>query len=458
MSNSNTKYGYEKISEFLSTPSPHVRFLGIGGVSMYSLARLTLERGMRVSGYDRERGEYCERLSALGVNISSEPDFASAASATLVVYSLAIDEYDREFIYAGSLGIPRVSRADFLSYLMSDYVNSIGISGTHGKSTVTAMLHEIFSVAGKSPTTALGARLPTGEPLSLGEGDVFIYESCEYRDSFLCMRPSVAVITNIEHDHPDYFKDEAAVVASFLECINRAEDIAVLPLDDKNILGILDKIKVPYVTYGISASADYGYSVDSFSDDGCKFTLFHGGVSHTYTTQLIGYHNVANAACAAAVALEWGIADEDIKAALWSFRAPSRRLEYIGSYRGRQVFYDYAHHPTEISSAIGALRAWRSETVTVIFKPHTYTRTKAFWGGFVHSLSLADYVILTDIYAAREEPIFDITSERLAAEIGERAEYSTDGEILTALDKTEGTVILMGAGDVSAIRRRILGK
>lgn len=456
MSNINTKYGYERISEILSVCPPHIRFLGIGGVGMYSLARLCIARGMRVSGYDRERGKYTEILEGAGVNISYEADYATASSATLTVYSLAIDVYDREFVYAGSLGIPRVSRADFLSYLIQDYKTSIAVSGTHGKSTVTAMLHAIFSEAGKTPTTALGAPLSSGEPLSLGENELFIYESCEYRDSFLCMRPSAAVITNIEHDHPDYFEDEEAVVSSFLKCINNARDIAILPLDDKNVRSVIDRVSLPYVTYGISSAAEYRYTIDAFLENGCSFSIFHGNVSYSYKIGLIGTYNVANAVCAAVTALEYGIESELIKTALASFRAPARRLEFIGRYKNRRVIYDYAHHPSEISAAIGALKSWYSEEVTVIFKPHTYTRTKAFWDGFVRSLSLADYVILTDIYAAREEPIFDITSERLAAEIGERAEYIADGEILEALDKTEGSIILMGAGDVSAIKRLIL--
>lgn len=425
---------------------------------MYSLARLCLERGMRVSGYDRERGKYCESLLERGVKLSFEPDFATAATATLVVYSLAIDVLDSEFVYAGSLGIPRVSRADFLSYLMADYESSIAVSGAHGKSTVTAMLHEIFSVAGKEPSSLLGAELPSGEPFSLGGRELFIYESCEYRDSFLCMRPSAAVITNIEHDHPDYFKDEEAVVKSFLECINGAQDIAVLPIDDKNIRSILDRVTVPYLTYGISTLSDYRYTIDAFLEEGSRFTVYHENTSHSYEIRLIGSYNVANAVCAVATALEYGIPSEKIKEALFGFKAPSRRLERIGEYRGRRVFYDYAHHPTEISAAIGALRTWGARAVTVVFKPHTYTRTKAFWDSFVLSLSLADSVILTDIYAAREEPIFDITSERLAAEIGERAVSIADGEILSALDKTEGDIILMGAGEIGNIKRLVLGK
>ena len=458
MSNSNTAFGFEKISEILSLGEPHIRFLGIGGVSMYSLALLSLARGMRVSGYDKECGKYCKTLLERGVSVSNTPDFATVSTATLVVYSLAIDEADTEFVYAGSLGIPRVSRADFLSYLMADYTYSVAVSGTHGKSTVSAMLHEIFSAAGKAPSSLLGAELSSGEPFSLGGRELFLYESCEYRDSFLCMRPNTAVITNVEYDHPDYFKDEAAVVSSFLKCINRAKDIAILPLDDKNVRSILDEIKVPYLTYGVSAAADYSYAIDAFLEGGSRFTLYHENTPHSYEIRLIGAHNAANAVCAAVTALAHGIPSEIIKEALFRFKAPSRRLEEIGEYRGRRVFYDYAHHPTEISAAIGALRSWSSEPITVVFRPHTYSRTKALWDSFVLSLSLADSVILTDIYAAREEPIFDITSERLAKEIGERAAYIADGEILGVLDKTRGDIILMGAGEVENIKRLILGK
>ncbi len=457
MSNKNTRLGYKGISEILSVGSPHIRFLGIGGVGMYSLARICLARGIRVSGYDRSPGAYTERLRALGVSVSHEPDVMTACTATLAVYSLAVDEYDAELLYLGSLGVPRVSRADFLSYLMGEHPSRIGVAGTHGKSTVSSMIHAIFSRAGRAPTSAIGAELASGEPFEIGGEDTFIYEACEYRDSFLSTEPTVAAITCVEYDHPDYFSDESAVVDSFLKYINSTGSLAVLPADDKNIASVLDKVGVPYVSYGVSSVADYRYALDSFYAGGCRFSIHRGALTEAYSISLLGSHNVANAVCAAVCALESGIESEVIRAALRDFSAPSRRLEYIGEYRGRRVLYDYAHHPTEISAAIGAVSAWRGEKITVIFKPHTYTRTRAFWDGFVRSLSLADYVILTDIYPAREEAIFGISSQRLAEQIGERAEYSADADILSALDKTEGTIIIMGAGELGQIKDTVLG-
>ena len=459
MSNKNTSCGYKKISEILTSRPAHVRFLGIGGVSMYSLARLCMERGIRISGYDRESNTYTESLRKMGVNVSYEADFMTASSATLVVYSLAIDSRDSELVYTGSLDIPHVSRADFLSYLIEDYKTSIAVSGSHGKSTVTSLIHSMLSLGGRSPTTAVGASISGGEPCSIGGKDVFIYESCEYGDSFLCMHQSILAITNIEHDHPDYFKDEGAVRDSFLRCINNTKDFAVLPIDDKNVRSIINDVKVPYVTYGSAETADYRYTIDDFLENGSRFSIYHGSNIYTFTIFEIGLHNVAHAVCAAVTALEYGIDGEVITEALLGFKLPKRRLEDIGTYSGRRVIYDYAHHPTEIAAAIGAVRTWYAETVTVIFKPHTYTRTRALWDGFVRALSLADYVILADIYPAREEPIFDITSERLAEQIGDKARYiSNDGELIDALSATEGLIILMGAGELEAYKARILAE
>lgn len=423
---------------------------------MYSLARLCMERGIRISGYDKTPGKYSEMLRACGVRVSYGADFMTASSATLVVYSLAIDIRDEELRYTASLGIPSVSRADFLSYIIQAYKTTVGISGTHGKSTVTSMIHAIFSEGGKEPTTLVGAPLPSGEPCAVGGSDICIYESCEYGDSFLCMRPSAAVITNIEYDHPDYFDDEGAVVNSFLKCINGAKDLAILPQDDKNTARLLPKVRVPYVTYGTSSTAEYRYTIDEFGSGGSEFSIFHGTGVEKYRISLVGSYNVANAVCAAVTAREYGIDARAVRAALLNFQAPPRRLERIGVYRGREVFYDYAHHPTEIAAAIGAVKTWYSDAVTVIFKPHTYTRTKALWSSFARSLSLADSVILTDIYAAREEPIFDITSKRLAVEIGKRAVYSSDEDILSALAGTDGAIIIMGAGEVELIKNIIL--
>ena len=450
MSNYNTSYGYKKISDILSLDSPHIHFSGGGGVGMYSLVCLSLKLGYFVSVTDRQRSEYTDRLSSAGVRVSFGKDFGAVCASTLVVYSLAVDMLDEELIYAASLGIPRVSRADYLSFLMESYATKIAISGTHGKSTVTAMTSSIFSRAGIMPTTVSGAMLSTAEPYILGEKRAFIYEACEYRDSFLCMKPDITAVTNIEYDHPDYFKDEAAVRSSFLSAVNNSRELAVLPFDDRNTERILKSVKVPYVTYG-TGGGDYEYSITAIRDYGCEFSVRKEGAEENFYLSAIGAYNVANVACAATVAFEYGISKAFIKEAFADFTSPKRRLEYIGNYKDRSVLYDYAHHPTEIAAAIGAVKSWYGGRVSVVFKPHTYTRTKALWGDFARALSLADYVILTDIFPAREEPIFDISSQRLAGDIGSSAAFVADDEVLAALSDTEGAIVIMGAGNLDFV-------
>ena len=449
---------YDRLLESVKRPGAVVHFVGIGGVSMFSLARLTLLFGARVTGSDATDGERVRALISLGARVSVGHSEENVNSATLVVYSHAISQDNPELFYARTHGVRTVSRAEYLGALMIEYRNRIGVSGSHGKSTTVAILERIFSESGAEPTVLSGADLPSGEPLKLGSENLFVYEACEYKDSFLRFSPTVALALNLELDHTDYFKDINSLKSSFIQALGRATHFSVVNVDDENLSYVASRLKNKVVTYGQSERSDYRYRMRAFLDGAYAFSVERfGNTVGNFELHLPGMFNVNNAVGAIVTALEYGIDAETIARAVAGFRGIGRRLEEVGERFGRPVYYDYAHHPTEIRAAINTLKMLYRDSVTVIFKPHTYTRTASLWEGFRLALSLADHVILSDIYPAREAPIEDITSERLAAEIGERAVYLPEADILTHLDaKTHGTIIVMGAGDMEEIKERVV--
>ena len=451
---------FDKIEKLLSKGGAKVHFVGVGGVSMSSLARLTIMAGAAVSGSDRDLGERTRELANLGAHIHAGH---SAEHITediqLVVYSGAISEANPELIRAEELGIPTVSRARFMGALMMSYREKIGVSGTHGKSTTTAMLDAIFTAAGRSPTTLAGEDLPTvNSPLRAGGKDTLIYEACEYKDAFLMFTPTVAVALNMEMDHVDYYKDIGQLRSSFAKALSRARTFVLLNEDDENLFKIKPKITSRVLTFGTGERCDYRYSILSFGDTGHTFDISREGRTlGVFTLSIPGAFNVTNAAAAAIVALECGIRPKVIEEALRSFGGIKRRLETVGKHLGRPVIYDYAHHPTEVRASINTVRLMNHEEVTVIFKPHTYTRTQHFWREFRSALELADYIILTDIFPARENPIPGVTAENLIKAIGSKAIYCKDSEVEEIVDLyTHGSILVMGAGDLADVKDRLI--
>ena len=440
----------------------YIHFVGIGGVSMSSLAALALSSGARISGSDRYLGERTHRLATMGATIDAGHSSDNVKENTdLVVYSSAISEDNPELLRAVEMGIPALSRAEFLGDLMINYDRRIGISGTHGKSTTTAMLDRIFTLAENDPTTLAGADLPDmGSALRDGGKEVMIYEACEYKDSFKRFSPTIAVALNLEMDHVDYYKDEKSLKSSFVSALSRATDFVLLNEDDENLFRIKKKITSRIITFSAGGASDYSYSIVSFADVGYTFSLKHRGkIVGTFRLPMLGAFNVVNASAAAIVALECGVKPAVIAEALKNFSGIKRRLEHVGTHQGRAVIYDYAHHPTEIRASINTVKMAYPGEVTVLFKPHTFSRTQYFWREMRAALELADYVVLTDVYPARESPIPGVTSENLAKAIGARAIYAPDQEAVSAIDlHTYGTIIVMGAGDLEDVKEKLIKK
>jgi len=424
---------------------------------MYSLAIMTVRRGIRVTGSDVATSEHTERLSAEGAKIYKGHSSENVSSVTLVVYTSAVARDNPELAAAQQQGIPTVTRAEYMGALMINYKSRIGVSGSHGKSTTVAMLDAIFTQAMCEPTVLSGADLPYGKPYRLGGDNLLLYEACEYKDAFHSFSPTVAVALNLELDHTDYFDGIKALKTSFVKALAKAK-LAVINGDDGNLESVRARLKNRVVTFGQGERVDYKYSIVSFKERGYEVAVYKfGSEIIRFNLNMVGTFNVQNAVAATVTAIEYGINTEVIATAISGFSGIPRRLERVGERYGRAVYYDYAHHPTEIRCTINALKLATHDLVTVVFKPHTYTRTKSLWDDFILALSLADYVIITDIYGAREEPIDGISAERLAASIGSRAIYSADSAVPAVVDlQTHGTVIVMGAGDLERVKRELI--
>lgn len=456
----NSSLGIIRIKEIMKRikeTGQRVHICGVLGVGQRGIAQMLLRCGVRVSGSDVGASKEAGELEALGLEFYGSHKKENVTGAALLIYTLAISDDNPEYVAAKEKGIPTVSRAEFWAYLSSEAEECITVAGSHGKSTVTAMIAHIFSKGERNISVLSGSRLSDGSYSAVGDGKTFVLEACEYKDSFLKFSPSIAIINNIELDHTDYFKSLDALKSSFVKYASSAKDAVLLNVDDLGARSIKDKVSARVLTFGTDCDAFYRISNIAVGSAENIFTLSRAGESlGEFSLRIPGIFNVQNATAAIAAAYECGIDIDTIRSAISDFRGIERRLEYIGEYKNRSVFYDYAHHPTEIYAGIAALRAMGEEVLTVVFKSHTYSRTADLWDGFVRSLSFADYVIIGDVFAAREQNERGVSPSALALQIGERAVYSTDEDVPNTLDNfTRGSIVLMGAADMTDIISRM---
>lgn len=479
MNTSNTRYGAEKISELLKG-AKHIFFVGIGGVNMSSLAAISASLGYKVSGSDRAASEATERLvkDGIAVHIGHSADNVDGADALVYTVSVPID--NPEYVRAGELGIPRISRADYLGWLMHDCKIRIGVSGMHGKSTATGMCASVLIAADCDPTISSGAVIPElGCTYRTGAGDFFLYEACEYKDAFLSFYPTTSVILNIDMDHPDYFTDIEMVKSSFAKCLARVSELAVINGSDANVRAAAENAACRLIRYGTELDSELmpRESYDYFASDiklmphGSEFTLERASVPLARISLAeAGLHNVSDAVAVAAAAIENGISVDAVKRGLEVFKGAARRMEHVGkTASGADVYLDYAHHPTEINAALSAAKCFGGRLITV-FQPHTYTRTKALFSEFAEALAISDIVILADIFAAREDDIYGISSKMLADETKKHGtcvvysgELTSDGtefdRIAKYVNETASAgdnVIVMGAGSINAVAKKAI--
>ena len=438
-----------------------LHFVGIGGVSISALALLSLERGYTVSGSDRSPGVFSKKCEEKGIKVIYGHFAESADDCDAIIYTAAVPLSSPELARGRERGIPLITRADFLGYIMEDYDKRFGISGTHGKTTTTSMLSHIFISAGLNPTVANGAVTEElGGSLGIGGNEYFVYEACEYKDSFLSFSPTTAVITNIELDHTDYYPSLDSVIRSFAKSLEGAS-VAVINADDENALlasrdfkGRLIKISL------LDESADY-YAKDLHYERGRGvYTLCKNGVALSQISlSVIGAFNVYNSLCAAACASESGVSPCDIASALSSFKPAKRRFEIKREKDGIIIADDYAHHPSEIAATLKGVKGIGAERIICIFQPHTYTRTRDLFDSFVWALSAADIVILAKIFPARETDTLGVSSEMLAEKLDSALYFDSFEEIASYVSKImrRGDIVLtMGAGDVYKVGEMLL--
>ena len=449
----------------------HIYFIGIGGISMSGLAEILLSEGFRISGSDRSPSELTRRLEERGAAVYyGQREENLSPDIDLVVYTSAIKPDNPEMIEAERLGIALLTRAQLLGQMMKNYKTPIAVSGTHGKTTTTSMISQILLENDDDPTLSIGGIYkPVGGNIRVGSSDLFVTEACEYTNSFLSFYPKIGIILNIEEDHLDFFKDIDDIRNSFHEFAK------LLPTDGTLIISgdiarceeITTGLSCKVITYGSSPDFDYYPTDIKYDETGCpSFHLMQSnGKEVVFTLRVPGEHNVYNAIAAIALADLLGVSYDVTSKALLHYGGTDRRFEYKGKVNGFTIIDDYAHHPTEIKATLLAARNYPHRNIWCVFQPHTYTRTKTFLTDFAKALSLADEIVLADIYAAREKDTLGISSQTLQAEIeklGHRCYYFPSFEeiqnfLLTNCTKDD-LLITMGAGNVVKIGENLLQK
>jgi len=437
-----------------------VHFVGIGGISMSALAEILLLRGYKVSGSDIRHSHLTQSLMDHGATVAIGHDAKNVDGADVLVYTAAVKEDNPELVRARELNIPCFERAVLLGVIMRAYKHSIGISGTHGKTTTTSMISQILVAQDLDPTCLVGGVLSSiGGNIRVGSSDYLVTEACEYVDSFLSMSPNIAVVLNVEEDHLDYFKDINHIKSSFKKFVSLCgkTGTAVACGDDKNVRDVVSDAKCKVLLYGIdSENLDIQAKNIKTGENRCpEFDVYYKNEFYAHVALSVpGRHNILNALACCGVCISIGIDAEAYANGVALFVGTRRRFERVGTVNGAAVIDDYAHHPTEIRATLTAARSMGYNKIYCIFQPHTYTRTIAFFDDFIDALSLADTAIYTDIYAAREKNLTGLSSESLA-ERSKNGIYISSFEDVDRYIRSVATkddlVITMGAGNVYQI-------
>ena len=445
-------------------PGIRVHLAGIGGVSMCPLAEVLRGMGLCVQGSDMTESETVKHLRTLGIPVSIGHSAENLQSAQLVIRTAAIHDDNPEISGAVTRGIPVYERAQAWGAIMQQYRNALCISGTHGKTTTTSMATHIFMAAQADPTVMIGGTLPMlHSGYRVGHGDTIILESCEYCNSFLNFFPTVAVILNVEADHLDFFKDLTDVERSFHAFADLVPQngFIIANADDPGAMDAVKGLAHPVFTFSVKDEAADCQADQVAYHDGCgEFdVVIHGKFYAHIALAVAGKHNVSNALAAAAAAYVLGISGKAVEEGLHSFHGAGRRFEYKGSFRGAEVYDDYAHHPGELHALLTTARSMACKRVICAFQPHTYTRTQALFSDFVKELKLADVAVLAEIYAARETNDIGISSSQLAEKIPGAIYCSTLDQVadtLAQIAQPGDLILTVGAGDIFRAGEKLL--
>jgi UDP-N-acetylmuramate--alanine ligase len=458
----------KRVDRIMYLKKYHIHFVGIGGIGMSGIAELLLNLGYRVSGSDLKTSDITDRLASLGGAIQVGHAAERIAGADVVVVSSAVRPDNPEVLAAQRALIPVIPRAEMLAELMR-LKYSVAVAGAHGKTTTTSIVAEVLAGGGLDPTVVIGGKLISiGTNAVLGKGDFIVAEADESDGSFLRYSPAIAVVTNIDREHLDFYPDLRAIQRAFLQFIDRIPfyGLAVLCLDNEPIQDLIPQIKKRYTTYGVSRQADFQIRNVVFEGRRSRFSVYRRRkkLGH-FKLNLPGIHNVYNATASIAVAVELDIPMDRVQAALQHLAGVQRRLEVKGEAGGVIVVDDYGHHPTEIKMTLQAARdCWPERRMLVVFQPHRYTRTRALFDEFSRAFYQSDALVVLPIYAASEDPIEGVSGQALCEGIkahGHKQVTCVDG-IPAAVSHLKTRVapgdllLTLGAGDVWKVGAEIL--
>jgi len=448
----------------------HIHFVGIGGIGMSGIAELLLNLGYRVSGSDLRLSDLTARLAHLGARVHSGHAPEHVQGADVVVCSSAVHPDNPEVVVARESGIPVIPRAEMLAELMR-LKYSVAVAGAHGKTTTTSIVASIMAQGGLDPTVVIGGKLKgIGANARLGKGDFIVAEADESDGSFLKMSPTIAVVTNIDREHLDHYKDLPEIVQAFAGFVDRVPfyGLSALCLDSEPIQDLIPRLNKRYTTYGLTPQADLQAVHLRQEGLGTHFTVVHLGkpVGQVYLN-LPGTHNVYNSLAGIAVAMELDIAFEDIRAALGKLEGVQRRMETKGRRGEVTVIDDYGHHPTEIRTTLQTIRdLWPLRRIVVAFQPHRYSRTAALFQDFVRSFYQADLLVVLPIYPAGEQPVAGVDHAVLCTELkahGHKgaqpaSDFDEAAAVLHEILKPGDILLTLGAGDIWKLGQMYLGE
>src|SRR5712664_3457087 len=448
----------------------HIHFVGIGGIGMSGIAEVLANLGFRVSGSDQKKSDVTAHLEELGVEVTEGHAAENVGDAHVVVRSTAVRDDNPEITAARRRSIPVIPRAEMLAELMRMKPHTVAVAGSHGKTTTTSMVATVLGIAGLDPTFVIGGIVRTYRANArLGRSDLMVVEADESDRSFLMLTPTIAVVTNIDREHMDYYHDMDDVRACFKNFVNKVPfyGVSVLCLDDPNVQAIIPHVERRRLTYGLSAQADISAHAIRYDQSfGSVFTVWYGAdVVGDIALGVPGLHNVYNALAAIAVGFELDVPFTQIAEALSSFTGAGRRFQFKGEASGVMVVDDYGHHPTEVKATLAAAKIGSGgRRIVVLFQPHRYTRTHDLMEEFARSFNNADTLFVTDIYSAGEDPIEGTTAETLTAAI--KRFGHKDVRYVGALENAAAAlrdhvqpgdlVLTLGAGTVSRVSDQLL--
>jgi|TARA_B100000287_G_scaffold418793_1_gene456225 UDP-N-acetylmuramate--alanine ligase len=437
-----------------------IHFIGIGGIGMSGIAELLNNLGFRITGSDIKASENVKRLESQGINVSIKHSPNNIKNADLIVYSSAVPLDNPEILAATSKSIPIIRRAEMLGELINLKRTSIAVGGTHGKTTTSSMIGMILENSGYDPTLVVGGLVSNlNSNVKLGSGEIIVVEADEFDRSFLALKPTIAIVTNLEVEHTDCYKDLNDIEIAFLQFCKSVPfyGTVILCADSDSLMNIMPKINSPTTTYGLNKNSDYRAKNIEYSENRSKYNLLYKNKDlGKIKINVPGEHNVLNSLASIALGLELDVPLDQLKKGINSYKGVRRRFEIKKNKTDIFVVDDYAHHPTEVEATIDAAKNGWSKRIVCVFQPHLFSRTRDFFKEFAEALFKSDIIIITKIYPAREKPIDGISSKLILDELNHLGHSSTHhlenlgnlNNILEEIVQSGDMVITMGAGDI----------